>query len=397
MNALPAIVVIGYKRPVAIKRLLDSIKVAIYPSDSIPVVISLDGGYSSEVYDICERFKADFKYGTVEIIARSENLGLKNHVLSCGDFTNRFGSIILLEDDLYLDPQFYIYAKESALFYSNEVSVCGVSLYAQKYNETARLPFQPIETNYSTYFMMLACSWGQVWTNEQWVQFRNWYGDGTIEIDHTPIPANVKNWSDRSWKKYFQAYMVENDKYFVYPYRSYSTNFCDLGAQHSKEITSVFQSYMSLPTRHLDSLNFPVYESTHVSYDAYMEPCYKSFYEIIEHSKESLCVDLYGTKPISELLQYEHSLTIKSVTNPIKQFDQSLKPHDLSICVEGIGLKSISLARSIDVLDKTRPERFSYFLDIDIARLDLFFSSLVLVSKKIFNRSVSSITKVFSR
>ena len=51
-----AIVVVGYDRLLSIKRLLSSLEKAVYPSDDVPLVISIDASGNQELYDYAESY-----------------------------------------------------------------------------------------------------------------------------------------------------------------------------------------------------------------------------------------------------------------------------------------------------------------------------------------------------
>ena len=105
----PAIVIIAYNRLDALKRLLVSVEAAVYPEgEPVPLVISIDRSDSDAVVKTAEDF--GYTHGEKIIIARKERLGLREHVLTCGDLTEKYGSIIVLEDDLFVSPMFYDYA-----------------------------------------------------------------------------------------------------------------------------------------------------------------------------------------------------------------------------------------------------------------------------------------------
>ena len=98
MRNHPAIVIIAYNRSRSLERLLKSVGKAQYPENQkIPLVISIDKGDNSDVIRVAENFT--WTHGEKRVVCRKENLGLKRHVLLCGDYVQEFGSVILLEDD----------------------------------------------------------------------------------------------------------------------------------------------------------------------------------------------------------------------------------------------------------------------------------------------------------
>ena len=97
----PAIVVVTYNRPDSLTRLLGSLSKARYP-DGVPLVISIDGGGNRErkVVKTAEEFP--WPHGKKKVICHEKNLGLREHILSCGDLTERYDSEILLGIDIPL-------------------------------------------------------------------------------------------------------------------------------------------------------------------------------------------------------------------------------------------------------------------------------------------------------
>src|SRR6185295_10157403 len=136
-------------------------------------------------------------------------LGLKEHILRCGDLSQTYGAVIVLEDDLYVSPEFYQYALATIAYYQNDPQIAGISLYCHRFNETAHLGFRAIEDGSDCFFLQVASSWGQCWTANQWLAFRKWYdqhvGD---EIGAEHLPKDVLGWPATSWKKEFIRYLV---------------------------------------------------------------------------------------------------------------------------------------------------------------------------------------------
>lgn len=273
MMKLPAIVVVTYNRPNALSRLLNSIESADYNGRTdIPLVISVDGGGGKEIVEIAELF--EWRYGKKRIIVHDENLGLRKHILSCGDLTKQYGAIILLEDDLYVSSEYYNYIEKAQQYYQNDEKIAGVSLYVYNHNDNAQILFSPIKTEYDVFFMQVPSSSGQSWTNKQWGLFREYLSSDPIINDNDLLPDQVKGWPNTSWKKYFFKYMVETDKYFVYPYMPFSTNFCDAGI-HIQTYKNELQVPMEWRKRDLSFVDF---SNADVIYDAYYELTPKCFF-----------------------------------------------------------------------------------------------------------------------
>ena len=170
----PAIVAIGYDRPQALQRLLSSIESARYAEDIHPVlVISIDNSGRDDVIEVARRF--EYTHGEKVIMARPERMGLRSHVLSCGDLTEKYGSIIVLEDDIFVSPQFYSYACAALDHAEKDDRIGAVSLYDHRFNVHRRESFGAIDDGYDNYYLQLASSWGQAYTKKQWDDFKEWY------------------------------------------------------------------------------------------------------------------------------------------------------------------------------------------------------------------------------
>ena len=126
-NENTAIVVIAYNRVLPLKRLLGSLARADYPKDSdIPLIISIDKSDNEEVLQAAEAFS--WEHGEKRIITHEKRLGLKKHVLECGNHSRQYGSVILLEDDLFIMRDFYHYTRAALDFVKADKRIGGVSL-----------------------------------------------------------------------------------------------------------------------------------------------------------------------------------------------------------------------------------------------------------------------------
>ena len=334
----PAIVIASYNRPDATQRLLDSLAKADYSGyDNIDLIISIDGckdlsdpasaKKSEDVLKTATEF--NWAYGQKRIIEHPNNLGLKLHILSCGDLTGEYGSIILLEDDVIVSPYFYDYAVKALRFYSNENKIAQISLYNYRHCESANLPFSPINNGYDTYFMQVPSSWGEIWTAQQWSGFRLWLKDATDLTPADKLPEYVKNWGAKSWKKWFYKYMVDEDLYTVYPYLALSSNWGDAGEHLPVAINSL---QVELQLFKKKSYNFCTFDKSLVCYDAYYDICLETLWKIGIMPHEDYVIDLMGTKQLS-LFDQPHWFTIKKCNNAIRNYPLLLLPLERNLSV----------------------------------------------------------------
>lgn len=327
---LPAIVVVGYNRPKSLKRLLSSLKAANYPPDTdIPLVISLDYCNDQETTNSLEIVVSNFKwaYGKMETIRHPKKLGLKNHILFCGSLTERFETVIVLEDDLFLSNGFYNYTIASINFYGQDNRISGISLYSHQNNPYLRRSFQPLEDGSDIFFLQFASSWGQVWNKAQWTSFMRWFRQEHDVKSDDFLPDEVIAWPETSWLKFFIKYMVECEKFFVYPRVSLSTNFGDPGTHFSIE-DSYYQ--VSILLRDKKYQFVPLNESLAV-YDSFFELKPEVLNKLTDRFHgESYTVDLYGSKNRLKI-QTQKLLTIQECFSAYYTFGDVMKPSILNI------------------------------------------------------------------
>lgn len=339
------IVIAAFNRDQTLSRLLSSLEKGHY-NISVKLIISIDGGGPDSVKSIANDFK--WEYGQKEVVEHPENMGLRKHILSCGSIAKHYDGIILLEDDLYVSPWFYEYSLAALEFYKDCSSICGVSLYSYRYNETALVPFMPLHDASRTYFMQVPCSSGQAWLKGHWSAFESWYADH-CEFDFKDDPAlppNIAHWPATSWKKYFFKFMVEQDKYFVYPVCSYTTDFGDKGQNNQGSHLYQVPIQLGNPVQE-DFLRF---EESLIKYDAWFElipECLNRLSGCVFDFDFS--VDLHGTKR-RESLTGEYVLTSKGCISSVSSFGRYMVPVEMNI-ISQISGSDIYLARIEQIED----------------------------------------------
>ena len=319
-----AIVIVAFNRLVSLTRLIGALKKAEYYGDNVDLIVSIDFSGKTDVADYAKT--VDWPFGEKIIIAHEKNLGLRKHVLLCGELTNKYKNICVLEDDIFVSPAFYGYAKGASEFYASDDDVAGISLYTHLWNYLADAPFLPLEDGYDTFFLQQAMSWGQVWTKHKWDLFVEWYKlNENRELAAPDFPLGMSNWPKSSWLKYHNKYLVEKNKYFVYPKVSLSTNFSDAGTHAIP--TNTYQVPLQInPTKHY------VYQrsSTSSKYDIFFE-CTNANVGI---PIEELTIDLYGTKVDHK----RYWLTMRRENfKVIKKYGLGLRPFELNIIADNEG------------------------------------------------------------
>lgn len=316
-----AVIVVGYNRQKPMKRLLDSLCNAVYynPCD---LIISLDYSKSqSDLLNIAKEVK--WKHGEKKIRAFQTNQGLRPHILQCGDLTEEYDAVIVLEDDLIVAKGFFQYVTETVEFYGDNPKIAGISLYAYRSNQGNGRPFEAQFNGYDVFLMQFAQSWGQCWTKQMWQAFRSWYKEQTNISADGIIPDYVIRWDDRSWLKYYIRYTAEKGLYFVYPYFSLTTNNSECGEHHSKT-NNAYQ--VPLSEGNIHNYRLPSIENA-VKYDPFFERIYGD--KVNQKYGGKVCLDLYGLKRFygdANILISTNLLNYKIIS----KIGLNYRPHELN-------------------------------------------------------------------
>lgn len=328
----PVIVVVAYRRLHTLKRLLHSIENAIYKTDDITLIISIDHHPdNADVIKCAEEFT--WKHGTKIVRTHEENMGLKRHIIECGDYSLKYGTAIILEDDELVAPSFYEFTSLAHDFYRDDERIAGISLYSHEWNGYAGKKFQPICKDGDVYFGQFSCTWGESWSSKQWSAFKEWYAQNPEIKQDELLPPSMYKWKE-SWGKYFARYLVESGKYYVMPYKPVSTVFGETGTHASKPELDVQVSL------YFGENNFsfcPFEKGQH--YDIFFENVdLKDLLSEIYHvSKKDICIDLYGLAG-RKYGNSRYILTTRKLNSHIiGSYDLNLRPHDANIVLNIAG------------------------------------------------------------
>ncbi|NCU04921.1 MAG: hypothetical protein GXC73_13125, partial [Chitinophagaceae bacterium] len=220
------------------------------------------------------------------------------------------------------------YAQQAYAFYKDDEGLAGIGLYNYRYNEFAYTPFEPLTDGYDNYFMQVPCSCGQLWTRQQWQLFKTYLANEKTEEAEPSVfmPKEALRWPVKtSWKRSFFKYMVETDKFFVYPRVSLTTNFGDAG-QHYADSVYIWQTPLLYSKKEylFSNLNKSV-----SLYDAFFE-LHTQGYHRITNTSLSVSFDLNGTKPL-EKIQTEYLVSCKQCNRPQTLYLPALYPYECNI------------------------------------------------------------------
>lgn len=331
----PAIVAVGYNRADSLERLLQSIGRARYEHDDITLVISLDYcADQQEVLRVAETFI--WQYGNKIVRTHEVNLGLRRHILSCGDLALIYGGVIILEDDIVVSPAFYRYAELAMNRYDGDLRIAGIALYSHAFNGYARQRFTPLWNGYDVFFGQFSVTWGQAWTARQWQQFRSWYDAHLDSLpDRMDMPAMINTWGRNSWGKFFVHYLLDQNRYYVMPYDAMTTCYADAG-ENIKNATMDHQTILAWDGP--AAYRLPDYADG-VHYDLFFEN--QDLEQTVREQNglqdsDHVLIDLYGLR--TGEWKADYILTSRTLTYPlVASYAVHMRPIEVNILYRARG------------------------------------------------------------
>lgn len=372
-----AIVAIAYNRVHSLERLLTSLLRANL--QDTPLVISIDKSETTAVEDFADSFA--WPYGKKVVIRHDKRLGLREHILSIGSLLNKYEALIVLEDDIVVSPDFYDFAVSAWNFYKNDSHIAGISLYNYQFNYQTFEPFEALKNGYDVYFMQIAMSWGQVWMRNSWNEFYDWYLENKCkDLQNIEGTYCFKEWGKNSWLKFHIAYCIAKNKYFVYPYNSYTTNCADKG-DHVQSNLFVYQTSLVWGNKKNGEYSFPTFDKG-VVYDSYNEN--KALYSILNMKESDLTLDLSDNN--KELFQKRYLLTTKDLNfRVVKSYDLQYHPIELNIIMGSVG-EGIYL---YDTQSKQEHRRQTRFRRLKLISYKYRMHSILAILRKVGFRELS--------
>lgn len=168
MNIAP-IVLFVYNRPSHTRKTVEALQLNNLAKDSELIIFSdapKDDKACLAVRDVRCFIKTISGFKNITIIEREENFGLVRSIKEgVTDIVNRFGKIIVLEDDLVAHPQFLEFSNDALELYKNNKDVFAITGYSflKSSNDD--------EVTNKTYFLELPSTWGWSTWSDRWVFF----------------------------------------------------------------------------------------------------------------------------------------------------------------------------------------------------------------------------------
>lgn len=164
-NKFAPIVLFVYNRPTHVQKLISSLRYNEYFQYSDLIVYS-DGAKTPADINLVQQTRTYIKsilgFKSVRLIERSTNYGLANNIIDgVTSVINKYGKVIVLEDDLIVSSCFLKYMNDALDLYENKEDVCCIHGYV--YPVKKPLP--------ETFFIKGADCWGWATWKRGWDLF----------------------------------------------------------------------------------------------------------------------------------------------------------------------------------------------------------------------------------
>ncbi|OGI27878.1 MAG: hypothetical protein A2287_09750 [Candidatus Melainabacteria bacterium RIFOXYA12_FULL_32_12] len=164
---LAPIVLFVYKRLEHLKKTVNALKNNFLAEESELIIFSdaaKDDFSIKKVQQVRDYIKSINGFKTVTIIEREQNCGLANNIISgVTEVVNKYGKIIVLEDDLVTSKYFLKYMNDALDLYENEEDVISISGYF--FDTKKKIP--------ETFFLRWADCWGWATWKRGWDLFES--------------------------------------------------------------------------------------------------------------------------------------------------------------------------------------------------------------------------------
>lgn len=244
MNLAP-IVIFVYNRFNHTVKTIESLRENYLAKDS-EIFIFSDASKSNDddikVSEVRKYIKGIKGFKKVTIVEREENNGLAKSVITgVTDIINKYGKVIVLEDDLITSEYFLEYMNKSLDMYQNRTDIWSIS----GYTPDIKIPQEYIDEIYLTY---RGCSWGWATWKDRWekvdwdiidyytfkkdkIKVKQFNKSGT---DLAPMLNDQMEKRINSWAIRWVYNQYKQGKCTVYPVRSLVKNIgMDMSGTHS--------------------------------------------------------------------------------------------------------------------------------------------------------------------
>lgn len=172
------------------------------------------------------------KYKNIKIYFRKKNFGLAKNIISgVSQVILKYKKVIVLEDDLLISKDFFIYMNQSLIKYEKNNKVLSIS----GFNHSRYSNFLKSNYKYDNFFHLRPCSWGWATWNDRWELYNKKISLENIKKNEFEIKKKLgfdvyKSLIDLNQKKHsiwaanWCYTALKNNKYTSYPKLSKISN-----------------------------------------------------------------------------------------------------------------------------------------------------------------------------
>lgn len=231
------VIVFAYNRAEKLKKCIQSLEACTGVSETILYIIC-DGpkgdGYEKveEVRKYVDKYVSSSAFKNVVVEKRDKNVGLAGSVIDgVSRVLDKHGRVIVVEDDLVVDPQFLVFMNGALDYYDNKPEYGSVSAFSYPLKELKNYQ----EDVYAT--RKAECwgwgTWKDRWNNAVWndTDFKSYLNDRKIRKRFESLEAGldrlmVLQYQNKisSWAVRWIYYLYCNNKLTIYPKRSLVIN-----------------------------------------------------------------------------------------------------------------------------------------------------------------------------
>lgn len=207
------IVLFVYNRPWHTQQTVEALQKNVYAAES-ELIIYADAAKNAQaeekVQEVREYIKSITGFKSVKIIEQKTNQGLANSIINgVTEVVNKYGRIIVLEDDIVTSKWFLKYMNDALEVYKDEEKVMQVSGYTYPVNNND-FP--------ETFFLPITSSWGWATWSRAWEYFERNPEKLVASFDKEKIiEFNLQGAYD-FWSQVISNYKKENHTWAVFWY-----------------------------------------------------------------------------------------------------------------------------------------------------------------------------------
>lgn len=228
MNNFVPLIIFCYNRLDTLKLVIESLQKNILANQTDLFIFSdyqKKEKDSENVNKVREFLYSIEGFKSITIIEREKNYGLaKNIIEGVTDIINKYGKVIVLEDDLITSKNFLCYMNQALDFYENNEKIFAISGYTgnlpsiKELNDEGYLSYRPSSWGWAT--------WKKEWERNDWdvKDFNTFIKDKKAikkfnkgGVDMTRMLKHCMEGKNHSWAIRWSYTMYKLDKYCFYP------------------------------------------------------------------------------------------------------------------------------------------------------------------------------------